>query len=156
MRMIETTVLSNLHHRLLLDERAVEDCIGHLRQQHYCIKPVGELSLVFVDDEVIAELHGRFMDDPTPTDVITFEGDADDAEPCAGEIVVSADHAAAYAEAHGVDFSRELTLYIVHGWLHLCGYDDLTDADRVEMRRAEAQAMQSLEAAHLIPHFELA
>ena len=113
--------------------------------------PAGELSLVFLTDPALARLHADFMADPSPTDVITFEGDP--ALGSAGEICVSADTAATYAQQRHRDFSRELTLYVVHGWLHLAGYDDLQPPRKRVMRRAEARAMRLLAAAGLIPVF---
>ncbi|MDB6170389.1 MAG: hypothetical protein JWM88_3253 [Verrucomicrobia bacterium] len=105
--------------------------------------PPGELSLVFLTDPELAKLHGQFMHDPAVTDVITFEGDA--AHGTAGEICVSVDTAAAYAREHDGDFSSELVLYVIHGWLHLAGYDDLKPARKRVMRRAEARALKLLE-----------
>lgn len=119
----------------------------------------GELSLVFLTDPALARVHADFMDDPTATDVITFEGDA--SAGLAGEICVSADTAAAYvrtrpARARGPDaFAAELALYVVHGWLHLAGYDDLRPARKRRMRAAEARAMKLLAAARAIPAFRL-
>jgi probable rRNA maturation factor len=115
--------------------------------------PPGELSLVFLTDGALAQLHADFMDDPSTTDVITFEGDT--AAGLAGEICVSADTARAYARAHGHDFATELTLYLVHGWLHLAGYDDLQPAKKRRMRAAEARALQLLSAHAAIPAFRL-
>lgn len=115
--------------------------------------PPGELSLVFLTDPALARLHADFMDDPSPTDVITFEGDA--TAGLAGEICVSADTARAYAREHGHDFTTELTLYLVHGWLHLAGYDDLRPAKKRRMRAAEARALKLLAAHDAIPAFRL-
>lgn len=115
--------------------------------------PPGELSLVFLTDPALAQVHADFMDDPSATDVITFEGDA--AAGLAGEICVSADTARAYAREHGRDFATELTLYLVHGWLHLAGYDDLRPAKKRRMRAAEARAMNLLAARAAIPAFAL-
>ncbi|MBI5422902.1 MAG: rRNA maturation RNase YbeY [Opitutae bacterium] len=115
--------------------------------------PPGELSLVFLTDPALAQLHEDFMDDPTTTDVITFEGDA--AAGLAGEICVSADTARAYAREHGHDFATELTLYLVHGWLHLVGFDDLQPAKKRRMRAAEARALKLLIAHRAIPAFRL-
>ena len=113
--------------------------------------PAGELSLVFLTDPALARLHADFLDDPTTTDVITFEGNPQLGT--AGEICVSADTAAAYARAHRRDFSTELTLYLVHGWLHLAGHDDLEPARKRAMRRAEGRAMRALQRARAIPAF---
>jgi probable rRNA maturation factor len=115
--------------------------------------PAGELSLVFLTDQALARLHADFLDDPTTTDVITFEGDA--ATGLAGEICVSADTAYTYAREHGRDFATELTLYVVHGWLHLAGYDDLRPAKKRRMRAAEARALKLLAAADAVPRFRL-
>jgi len=97
---------------------------------------------VFLTDTALAKLHADFLDDPTTTDAITFEGDP--IAGVAGEICVSADTAAAYAKRHRGDFSAELTLYVIHGWLHLAGYDDLQPAKKRLMRRAEARALKLL------------
>jgi probable rRNA maturation factor len=115
--------------------------------------PQGELSIVFLTDTDLAKLHADFLDDPSTTDVITFEGDQ--RLGTAGEICVSADMAAAYARAHGQKFSTELTLYLVHGWLHLAGYDDLRPEKKRAMRRAESRAMRLLESAGAVPTFAL-
>ena len=53
------------------------------------------------------------------------------------------------------NFATELTLYVVHGWLHLSGYDDLRPAKKRRMRAAEKRAMTLLEKAQAIPAFRL-
>jgi probable rRNA maturation factor len=121
--------------------------------------PSGELSLVFLNDQALAELHADFLDDPTTTDVITFEGESGPGIPpeacTAGEICVSVDTAAKYAREHRHDFGTELTLYLVHGWLHLAGFDDLVPAKKRVMRRAEARALKLLQQADAMPKFVL-
>lgn len=134
------------------------------RIRHVC--PAGELSIAFLTDPALAQVHADFMDDPTATDVITFEGDP--AAGLAGEICVSADTAAKYvglplagrparrqAPALPGKFAAELTLYVVHGWLHLSGYDDLRPAKKRRMRAAETRAMKLLAAHGAIPAFRL-
>jgi probable rRNA maturation factor len=106
---------------------------------------------VFLTDPALAKLHADFLGDPATTDVITFEGDA--SLGTAGEVCVSADTAVSYAKRHGRDFSGELTLYLVHGWLHLAGYDDLVPAKKRAMRRAEQRALNLLRAAGVAPRF---
>jgi probable rRNA maturation factor len=93
------------------------------------------------------------MGDPSPTDVITFPGNA--VSGTMGEVCVSADKAAAVAAKRGVDFARELALYIVHGWLHLSGCDDKKPAARREMRAAERAALAAAKTAGTIPEFAL-
>jgi probable rRNA maturation factor len=151
--------LANRHPRLRLDHRAVARAIATLDGAHadFAIGDPsflsGELSLVFLSDAALARLHADFLDEPTTTDVITFEGDP--VLGIAGEICVSVDTAARYAREHGRDFSAELTLYLVHGWLHLAGYDDLQPAKKRVMRRAEARALRLLTRAAALPVFTL-
>ncbi|MSU48020.1 MAG: rRNA maturation RNase YbeY [Opitutus sp.] len=153
--------IANRHPGLQLDRRAVARAIRVLDTgfpkseiaSHEPKIPAGELSLVFLTDAALARLHADFLGDSTTTDVITFEGNP--AFGTAGEICVSADTAATYARQHGRTFSDELTLYLVHGWLHLTGYDDLVPAKKRAMRRAEARAMRVLTHANAIPVFSL-
>jgi probable rRNA maturation factor len=166
--------IANRHPRLRIDRRAICAGIrlldaqfatasnkGSSRAKPVLSCPPGELSLVFMTDEALAALHGDFLDDPTITDVITFEGDPTLGS--AGEICVSAD--AALRQTSGrrkstkaksqAAFSTEVMLYVVHGWLHLAGYDDLQPAKKRIMRRAEERAMQLLSVANCVPHFSL-
>jgi len=123
--------------------------------------PPGELSLALLTDSALARLHATFLDDASKTDVITFTGTpafglAPTESGLAGEICVSVDAARAFAAQHGRDFSGELTLYIVHGWLHLAGYDDLRPANKKRMRAAEARALDLLRAGRMMPRFAFA
>ena len=104
------------------------------------------VDLLFVDDPTLKELHEQFLDDPTVTDVMAFdysqtEGAAPDPE---AEIYVSVDRARAVALERGEQARSELLLYIVHGSLHLCGFDDHADEDREEMRVAERAVLATL------------
>lgn len=113
--------------------------------------PAGELSVAFLSDAALAKLHLQFLDDPTVTDVITFPGDPE--MDFAGEICVSWERAAAEAATRNSGLRHELTLYLVHGWLHLAGLDDLTTDGRAAMRRAEELIMSRIVAANLLPDF---
>lgn len=148
--------IANRHPRLRLDRRAVGHVIATLDAHAEKFRggcPPGELSLVFLTDAALAKLHADFLRDPSPTDVITFEGDP--ALGTAGEICISVETAAVYASKHRRAFSAELMLYLVHGWLHLAGYDDRTPAKKRVMRRAEARALALLRGARAVPRFAL-
>lgn len=144
------------HPRLKLDKHAVVKVV-HTLDQHadkFCGGcPPGEISIAFLTDKALARIHADFLDDPTTTDVITFEGNAQLGS--GGEICVSADTAATYASQHDHNFSEELTLYVVHGWLHLASYDDLKPAKKRLMRAAEKRAMTLLTKARVQPTFAL-
>jgi probable rRNA maturation factor len=154
--------LSNRHPRLRLDRRAVARVVRTLdahAQKFRGAPPPGELSIIFLTDVALAKLHADFLGDPSVTDVITFAGDA--ALGTAGEICISADaawrHCSALASRPSSPaFSAELTLYLVHGWLHLSSYDDLVPVKKRAMRRAEARALRILRAARSLPRFTLA
>jgi probable rRNA maturation factor len=91
-----------------------------------------ELSVSFVDDDEMAELHRRFADEEGPTDVLSFP--LDDAEQdgtrMLGDVVIAP---AVAGRNHPDDPSAELRLLLVHGILHLLGYDHERDEDRTEM-----------------------
>ncbi|MFT4902139.1 MAG: putative rRNA maturation factor [Lentimonas sp.] len=145
--------ISNRHKRLEPAQAEAERLFRAIEaSRQFPITP-GELSIVFVDDATIAQVHNDFMDDPTPTDVITFPANPE--MESAGEIIVSVDHAITRADELGLPFSRELSLYLVHGWLHLAGYDDRNATDRTAMREAEAKALNILDAANLGAGFTL-
>ena len=98
------------------------------------------VSVVFVDDPALCELHERFLGDASPTDVISFDLGDDDEGP-GGELYVSVDAPERSAEAHGLAVENELLLYVAHGTLHLCGHDDHEEEERRAMRRAELRAL---------------
>jgi len=93
-----------------------------------------ELSLSFVTDDEIAELHERYMHEPGPTDVLTFPLDEDDVTEqglrMLGDVVIAP--AVAAANNPG-DPAAELRLLVVHGVLHILGYDHEQDGERAEM-----------------------
>lgn len=146
-------LVSNLCPNLDYDELEVETLVRCLDRAGAFDAPAGELSIAFVDKEEIARLHQAFMDDRSPTDVITFPGDPELEQ--AGEICICPQIAQDYAGRHGIDFSEELALYLIHGYLHLCGFDDIEEADRSAMRLAEQQALQVARAAKALPAFSL-
>lgn len=101
------------------------------------------VSLWLTDDAAIAQVHAEHLDDPTPTDVISFDlGDS-------AELVVSVETARREAKAHGHATRAEVALYVVHGLLHVCGFDDIRPRDRARMREAEREVLRAL---HLRVH----
>ena len=144
---------------LRVDRRAIARALGILESEGLArlatpdsvLGHPGGLSVVFLTPAALARLHARYLSDPSETDVMTFPGGS--LLGIAGEICVSAAAAERFARDAGGDFSEELTLYLVHGWLHLAGHDDRTPRRRRAMRRAEARAMGLLRAAGAVPTF---
>lgn len=100
-----------------------------------------EVSIHFLDTETMCDLHAEFFDDPSPTDCISFPMDAPSDElgyKVMGDIFVCPETAFCYVKKNGGDAYEEITLYIIHGLLHLIGYDDIGDQDRATMQKAEA------------------
>ena len=105
----------------------------------YLERPAMPVSLLLTDDAEIGKIHDRFLGDPSPTDVISFP--LDDGV----DIVVSVERAHSQARERGHDASAELALYLIHGLLHVCGYDDVDSQDRQRMRVAEREILTRLE-----------
>jgi probable rRNA maturation factor len=101
-----------------------------------------EIGILLVDDRRIAKLHGEWFDDPTPTDVITFDLSAGDG--LTGDIAVSTETARRMARELGWTPRQEVAYYVVHGLLHLTGYDDHTPSDRRAMRSRERGVMKAI------------
>ena len=99
------------------------------------LKTRTEVVVIFVSDKRIAEIHRRFLNQRGPTDVITFQH---------GEIFISAETAKRQAREFRTALDHELRLYIVHGLLHLRGFDDKTAPGAAEMKRLQEKLVASL------------
>lgn len=105
----------------------------------------GSVSVAVVDDPTIHELNRRFLRHDYPTDVLSFL--LEQSPGCVeGEIIVSADTARERAAEFGCTPHEELLLYVVHGALHLLGYDDHTVRDRRVMRAKERECLDGQRA----------
>ena len=102
------------------------------------------ISLALVDDKMVADINKRFLDHDGPTDVITFPMSNPKAKKLEGELVLGVEVARREAEERGHDVHTELCLYVIHGVLHLCGYDDRNKKDSAEMRRKEREYLAKL------------
>lgn len=100
-----------------------------------------EVAIHFVDKKTISQLHQDYFNDPTPTDCISFPLDSTE-DPEAGyqhlgDIFVCPEAAILYSQSHSVDVKNELARYVIHGLLHLFGYDDIKLKDSKLMRKKE-------------------
>ena len=110
-----------------------------------------ELNVYFVDEKTICEIHQEFFNDPSPTDCISIEIDGPDQSPRhLGEIFISTKAAIDFAKKNNEETYQELTLYLVHGILHLLGYDDLEETLEQKMRLAEKRQMDYLLSNNLL------
>jgi len=119
--------------------RSVLSAIGQSRS---------ELSVALVDDEQIAELNAQWRDKPGPTDVLSFslvEGDfADHRAGMLGDVVISVETAASQAAALHRSLDDRVARLLIHGVLHLIGYDHEVDEEAREMAREERRLWRAL------------
>ena len=114
---------------------ALAECMRHSGDGLFELKRLPAVEVAVVSDVVIVGVHRKFMGVPGPTDVITFAH---------GEIVLSADTAKRCAAEHGHAAVEEMALYVVHGLLHLNGYDDREPRDRARMQRVQNRIWRGL------------
>lgn len=108
------------------------------------------ISLAIVDDVEMHALNNKFLAHDEPTDVLSFVLEESDGR-VEGEIIASTDTAARQGARVGMETADELLLYLVHGTLHLCGYDDTTDETEEVMRERERHYLAKLGIKHLWP-----
>ena len=99
------------------------------------IRRLGDVSIIFCSDPYILDVNLKYLQHDYYTDIITFdycEGDV-----LSGDLFISVDSVRENAVEYGVEFSDELNRVIVHGILHLIGYDDHTEGDVKMMRKKE-------------------
>jgi probable rRNA maturation factor len=91
---------------------------------------LSELAIVIVNPRESSCIHAEFLNDPAPTDVISFDH---------GELIICPAIAEQQRHIEGLSLTAEILTYIIHGCLHLCGYDDHSEKDFHRMRRKQTQ-----------------
>ena len=99
-----------------------------------------DFSVAFISDRRMKELNKLFRGKDSTTDVLSFPHEPDEFDPDKtnlGDIVISAEQAARQAEENGLSLENEIKQLILHGLLHLCGYDHETDNGEMNTRELE-------------------
>ena len=104
-------------------------------------KVVKEVSIALVDNEYIKELNAEYRELDEPTDVLSFPLGED----ILGDIIVSLERAESQAEEYNHSLDREVGFLVVHGMLHLLGYDHKEEAAKEEMRKREEEVLNRLD-----------
>lgn len=99
------------------------------------IRRLGEVNLIFCSDNYILDINQRFLQHDYFTDIITF--DYCEGNVLSGDLFISVDSVRENSLEYGTEFEDELNRVIVHGVLHLVGYDDHAEEDVKEMRSKE-------------------
>jgi probable rRNA maturation factor len=115
-------------------ERALPLCLVEDAPTRGDLQALRKVHVILISDSRMAALHKKFMQIAGPTDVITFQH---------GEIFISAERARENARLFQNTLEEELRLYIVHGLLHLRGFDDTTKASSRAMHSAQARILAS-------------
>lgn len=101
-----------------------------------------EFAIRFVGDAEMSRLHERYLNDPSPTDIMTFPYDPDDGE-LGGDIVISVDTAAENASDHDWSTRSELEFLMLHGLLHVLGWDDHNESNRAAMLARQYELLET-------------
>jgi probable rRNA maturation factor len=135
------------HTGLVGDPGAVKDLVKAVLDAE---EASGEVAVAFVDEAAMAGLNARYRRMDSPTDVLAFDYEADEGWPgepdggsASGEVVVCPQVVVRYAGEEGRDPGRQLGWTLIHGALHLAGYDHETDHG--EMREREQKLLQELD-----------
>lgn len=121
--------------RMALEEFARRALVACAHERGTGLARLPQVDVVFVSDRRMSELHRRFMQIAGPTDVITFQH---------GEVFISVETAERQAKTHRTSVLYELRLYLVHGLLHLHGFDDREENDRAVMAALQERIVASL------------
>ncbi len=145
-------VIRNLQRRYRIDTRLLKRITKHLLQSELKVRDY-ELGIQLVGLRKIANLNESFLAHEGPTDIITFDHSADiDESVLAGELFISPDVAARQAEEFQSTWQSELARYVIHGILHLMGYDDASSEERRRMKRRENQLLKRVSTDFMLAH----
>jgi len=104
----------------------------------------GAVSVALSSDEAVADLNGRFRGKPKPTNVLSFPAGSGGDEDFLGDIVLAQETVAREAREQGIPLRHHVQHLVVHGILHLLGYDHVTAADAEQMEALEIEILSAL------------
>ena len=104
------------------------------------IRKIGDINIIFCSDNYILDVNMKYLQHDYFTDIITF--DYCEGKVLSGDLFISVDSVRENSIEFGTDFGEELHRVIVHGVLHLIGYDDHTEEDKKVMRQKENYYLQ--------------
>jgi len=117
---------------------ALQHCLALQKRKRTDLRKLTEVFVWLISDRRMTRLHRQYRKQSGPTDVLTFQH---------GEIFISVETARRHARAFGNSFVDEVKLYIIHGLLHLHGFDDQTPGEAQKMRAAQTRILRICEGA---------
>jgi probable rRNA maturation factor len=121
--------------------KAIRRCLQLRVRKQTDLRKLNEVFVWLISDRRMTSLHRKFMHQTGPTDVITFQH---------GEMFISVETARRNARAFGTSLPSELRLYIVHGLLHLHGFDDRTQSGARRMERIQKKMLRNCSRDRLV------
>lgn len=125
---------------VLKDKKNLKSWIKFIVGSHQ--KQIGELNFVFASDEYVIEINREYLKHNYFTDIITFNYNTSDI--LSGDIFISIDTVRKNANTYGVSFVNEVHRVMIHGVLHLIGFDDKSDTLKAIMRKQEDTSLEIL------------
>jgi probable rRNA maturation factor len=137
-------IIRNLQNRIPVNSKKVVKTVQQVLSQEG-IKKSGEITLCFVNDAKIKALNLKYLGRNNPTDVIAFDiTEPKDKDKIFADIAVSTERAIDNARTFKTSPYFELYLYVIHGILHILGYDDKSKKDKLVMRKREKDILKAL------------
>lgn len=103
-----------------------------------------ELSVLLTDDEGIRHLNREYRGIDRPTDVLSFPASSEPSDPMLGDLVISLEKTVRQADEYGVTVDEELSRLVVHGVLHLLGYDHVTGGWQARRMKAKEEELMGV------------
>lgn len=120
-------------------KNAIKKWIQYIVEKEFK-KSLGDIAFYFTDDPEIIEINKKYLDHNYFTDIITFNYCTENS--ISGDIVISVDTIISNAKDYNVTYENELHRVIIHGILHLLGFDDSTESQKSKMREMENWALK--------------
>jgi probable rRNA maturation factor len=141
-------ITKNLQSKVPVNPRRVRKTVQKVLSSEG-VKKSGEITVCFVNDKKIKELNLKYLGRNASTDVIAFNiTDPEDKKNIFADIAISTDAAIDNAKIFHTNPLFELYLYVIHGALHILGYDDQSKKDKLVMRKKEDYLMKVLDLSH--------
>ena len=132
----------NAHPRYRRRRRRTQEAVRTVLRSEQCRQ--AELAVIFVNDRTMRALNTTYLNHRFPTDVLSFPLSPPSAPALEGEVYVNLDQARRQAPRFDATFRREIDRLVIHGTLHLLGYDDRSSRDRSRMTKAEERYLQRI------------
>jgi probable rRNA maturation factor len=157
--MISVDVQIDPPYQSWLSAPALAELVRHTL--HRVGRTTGEVSVVITSDEAVQALNEQYRGVSAPTDVLSFPAEDEDGSdfvlpmpaltPYLGDIIIAGPTATRQAQANGHQPAEEVALLVIHGTLHLLGFDHLTEVEKAEMWAVQEEILRQHNLSHVTP-----